>query len=82
MPDDWMDDSGESGTGSGHVFVGIGCSEDGFHTYGPFTLPDPNQPYVFDVEFEAETLRFDVTDSSGGNVGVVEIAVYGEPAAG
>lgn len=48
-------------------------------TYGPFSLPDPNQPYTFDVAFEAETLRFDVTDSSGGNVGAVEIAVYGEP---
>ncbi len=50
-------------------------------TYGPFTLPDPDQPYTFDVEFEAETLRFQVADSSGGNTGAIEIAVYGEPAA-
>jgi hypothetical protein len=46
--------------------------------YGPFELPDADQAYVFEVEFEAETLRFDVTDSNGGNTGAVEIAVYGE----
>lgn len=47
--------------------------------YGPFTLPGHEQAYEYEVEFEAETLRFDVVDSSGGNVGAVEIAVYGEP---
>lgn len=52
---------------------------DSGETYGPFTLPDAEQAYTFDVEIEAETLRFEVTDSSGGNVGAVEIAVYGEP---
>lgn len=46
--------------------------------YGPFKLPDADQAYTFAVEFEAETLRFDVTDSNGGNTGAVEIAVYGE----
>lgn len=46
--------------------------------YGPFTLPDASQSHTFDVAFEAETLRFDVTDSNGGNTGAVEIAVYGE----
>ncbi len=46
--------------------------------YGPYELPDAEQSYTFDVEFEAETLRFDVTDSNGGNTGAVEIAVYGE----
>lgn len=46
--------------------------------YGPFELPDADQAYRFEVEFEAETLRFDVTDSNGGNTGAVEIAVYGE----
>jgi len=47
--------------------------------YGPFTLPDAEQSYTFDVEIEAKTLRFDVETSSGGNTGAVEIAVYGEP---
>jgi len=45
---------------------------------GPFELPDAENIHVFDVEFEAETLRFDVTESNGGNTGAVEIAVYGE----
>ncbi len=47
--------------------------------YGPFELPDAEQSYMFDVEIEAKTLRFDVETSSGGNTGAVEIAVYGEP---
>ena len=47
--------------------------------YGPFELPDPEQAYEFEVEFTAETLRFDVVDSNGGNTGAVDIAVYGEP---
>jgi hypothetical protein len=47
--------------------------------YGPFELPDADQSYEFDVEIEAETLRFDVVSSNGGNTGAIEIAVYGEP---
>lgn len=46
--------------------------------FGPFELPDAEQSYTFDVEIEADTLRFDVVDSNGGNTGAVEIAVYGE----
>jgi hypothetical protein len=65
--------------GTAQVFEFTVMTDSG-DTYGPFTLPDPDQPYTFDVEFEAETLRFQVTDSSGGNTGAVEIAVYGEPA--
>jgi hypothetical protein len=67
--------------GTAQIFEFTVTTDSG-ETYGPFTLPDPDQPYVFEVEFEAETLRFDVTDSSGGNVGAVEIAVYGEPIEG
>ncbi len=52
---------------------------DAGEVYGPFSLPDSTQPYTFDVDFEASTLRFDITDSSGGNTGAVEIAVYGTP---
>lgn len=47
--------------------------------YGPFELPDPDQAYEFDVDFEAESLRFDVVESNGGNTGAVEIIVLGEP---
>jgi len=46
--------------------------------YGPFELPDPEQSYEFEVDFTAETLRFDVIDSNGGNTGAIEIAVFGE----
>ena len=65
--------------GTAQIFEFTVTTDSG-ESYGPFTLPDPDQPYTFDVEFEAETLRFQVTDSSGGNTGAVEIAVYGEPA--
>ncbi len=48
-------------------------------TYGPFELPDPSQAYTFEVDFTAETLRFDVEESNGGNTGAVSIAAFGEP---
>ncbi len=46
--------------------------------YGPFELPDTDSSYRFEVPFEAERLRFNLMDTSGGNTGVVDIAVYGE----
>ena len=64
--------------GSAQIFEFTVTTDSG-EMYGPFTLPDYEQAYDFEVEFEAESLRFDVVDSSGGNVGAVEIAVYGEP---
>lgn len=64
--------------GTAQVFEFTVTTDSG-EVYGPFTLPDADQPYAFEVEFEATTLRFDVTNSSGGNTGAVEIAVYGEP---
>ncbi|MEK6220635.1 MAG: discoidin domain-containing protein [Chloroflexota bacterium] len=47
-------------------------------TLGPFEIPDTNQPYEFEMTFEAHTLRFDLLDTTGGNTGVVDIAVFGE----
>jgi hypothetical protein len=64
--------------GSAQVFQFTVTTDSG-DVYGPFELADANQSYEFDVTFEAETLRFDVVDSSGGNTGAVDIAVYGEP---
>ena len=46
---------------------------------GPFELPDPNDMHEFEVDFEASALRFDVVDSTGGNTGITEIVLYGEP---
>lgn len=51
---------------------------DGGETFGPFDLPDASRPYTFDVAIEAKSLRFDLVDTTGGNSGVVDIAVYGE----
>ena len=48
--------------------------------FGPFGLADASSVHYFDVELTAKKLRFETVDSSGGNTGVVEIAVYGEPA--
>lgn len=45
---------------------------------GPFTLQSANRLDTFDVSAVAQTLRFEVVSSSGGNTGAVEIAVYGE----
>ena len=52
-------------------------SENG-ETYGPYDLPDARQSYTFDVDIDAQTLRFSLTGTTGGNTGVVDIAVYGE----
>ena len=46
---------------------------------GPFDLPDAAQPYRFEVDAVARTLRLDVVESSGGNTGLVEFAVFGTP---
>lgn len=51
-------------------------TEDGT-TYGPFELESADDSYQFDVEIEAQRLRFDLIDTTGGNTGVVNIAVYG-----
>ncbi len=50
---------------------------DSGETFGPFELPDTDQAYTFDVEIEAETLRFNLMNTTGGNTGAVDIAVYG-----
>jgi hypothetical protein len=46
---------------------------------GPFSLEDAEQAYRFDVEAVARSVRLDVIDSSGGNTGLVELAVFGIP---
>jgi len=46
---------------------------------GPFALEDAEQAYHFDVDVVAQSLRLDVVDSTGGNTGLIEFAVYGTP---
>lgn len=50
-------------------------------SFGPFTLPDAEQAYRFDVEptVPVETIRLDVVDSNGGNTGLVEFALFVTP---
>ena len=48
-------------------------------TLGPFDLADANQVYYFPVNTTAQTLRFQVVKSSGGNTGAAEIEVYAAP---
>lgn len=50
-------------------------------TVGPFEIRDASRVFYFDTAFTASRLRFEVSDSTGGNTGAVEIEVYGEPTA-
>ena len=50
-------------------------TEDGT-VLGPYSVPDANQMYMFPAEAAGQILRFEVLDSSGGNVGLVDLAVY------
>lgn len=52
-------------------------TDDG-EVYGPFELTGAQEMDVFDVDFDAKTLRFDAVDSNGGNTGAIDIAAYGE----
>ncbi len=45
---------------------------------GSFDVPDTSQPFEFDLAFEAQALRFELVDTTGGNTGVVDIAVFGD----
>jgi hypothetical protein len=47
---------------------------------GPFELEDAVSVHYFDMGLGAKRLRFEIVESSGGNVGAVEIEVYGSPA--
>jgi len=64
--------------GTAQVFA-FNISADDGTIYGPFEVPDANQAYSFEVDFETTTLRFSVVTSSGGNTGAVEFGVYGTP---
>lgn len=46
--------------------------------FGPFDVPNTDQRFEFEVVFEAQTLRFELVDTTGGNTGVVDIVVFGE----
>jgi hypothetical protein len=53
-------------------------TEDGA-SFGPFELPDANGLHRFPLEADADRLTLRVTDSTGGNTGLVELEVYRAP---
>lgn len=53
-------------------------STDSGQVLGPFEVPDPNRPHEFALAFETQTLKFELVDTTGGNSGAVDIAVYGD----
>jgi hypothetical protein len=60
------------------ITLAFTVTTDSGETYGPFEVADTSQPFEIDMVFDAQTLRFDLFDTTGGNTGVVDIAVYGE----
>ena len=64
--------------GSGQIYSFTLTGDDGT-VLGPFFVPDVHQAHMFEIDLETVTLRFDVGDSSGGNTGLVEFRVLGEP---
>ena len=64
--------------GTAQIFT-FTITDDSGATFGPFTLPDASQPYRFPVDTVAKSLRLDVVDSSGGNVGLVEFGAFAAP---
>jgi hypothetical protein len=57
--------------------IAFTVTTDGGVVLGPFRLQDAAQPYRFEVDVTARSLRLDVIESSGGNTGLVELAAYG-----
>ena len=59
------------------IALAFTVTTDSGETFGPFELPDAENSFEFDTTFEAETLRFDLVETTGGNTGAIDIAVYG-----
>ena len=48
---------------------------DGGTVHGPFVLPDADKPHQFAIDDTARSLRLDVVESTGGNVGLIEFNI-------
>ncbi len=59
------------------ITLGFTVTTENGDIFGPFDVPDPDQPYTFEIAVEAQTLRFDLVETTGGNTGVVDIVVLG-----
>ena len=64
--------------GTAQIFAFTLTTDNG-EVLGPFTLEDDGQAYRFDLDVVARSIRLDAVESSGGNTGLVEFAVYGTP---
>lgn len=60
------------------ITLAFTVTTDSDQVFGPFELPDASESYQFDVVFEAQTLKFELVNTTGGNTGAVDIAVLGE----
>lgn len=49
---------------------------DGDDPLGPFPAGNPADPRFSPIEFSGREIRFDVSSSSGGNVGAIEVRVF------
>jgi len=49
----------------------------GDDTFGPFPAGNPANPRFTEIEFTAQEVRFDIETSTGGNVGAIEVRVFG-----
>lgn len=45
--------------------------------FGPFPSGSPRRSRSAELDVNGQVIRFDVVESSGGNVGAAEIGVYG-----
>ncbi|MFN2485744.1 MAG: hypothetical protein ABR609_03900, partial [Acidimicrobiia bacterium] len=50
--------------------------------YGPFPAGNPADPSVTDLAITGQVFRFEVEESTGGNTGAVELAIYADDLAG
>ncbi len=60
------------------ITLAFTITTDSGETLGPFELPDDGSTYEFDTAVTTKTLRFNLMDTTGGNTGAVDIAVYGK----
>jgi hypothetical protein len=60
------------------ITLAFTVTTDSGEVFGPFELLDAESIYQFEVDIQAQTLRFDLMNTTGGNTGAVDIAVYGE----
>lgn len=65
-----------NGTAQTYAFT---LTTDRGEMFGPFRLADASRAYRFEVDLVASRLRLDVIESSGGNTGLVEFAVFAAP---